>query len=927
MNDYSINAVITLDTSDYKKGISEAQKSTKSFSGNFSKLTKGLGGALLKGGAIGLGITAVTKGLQALSKTVKESIKVWEDASAQQKKLGQTLKATGADAWTTTEELNAMADAYQKATNYSSDDITKMQTVLLGFKNVSQDTFQSASDAILDMAEVMGMDLVSATQTVGKALDDPINGLGSLSRQGFKFSEAEKELIQNLVEAGESAKAQKIILDELNTTYGGASKAGVKASTQLKNAWKDVVKELGRGITLNIDVGPAIQKLQKLIDDFKRVMQENNEATELTDKLLEAEKAIEQKTATDEQVILVYENKIKLMEQEYRQYEGLLGIEDEYAREGIARLDEEKKYYEWQIENAKKRIELYEYLNQKAEERKNKAIEEENTEIKIANLKKEHLEAIAEQVAEWDRIKQITGEEVSLEEKLKFYQDDLLAIVREANGQITTQNEYYQTQLAIIESITAEIQKQHQTPQKVSNEWADKLTDQTIERLEAEKEAMLGSTKFALMTAEQKYQAEKELNDKILEMKIAQLEAEKELALKGVEQYANAEEEKANISEYYANLIDDLQKKYATPMRGSGVQAGSEFGEGFEESAEKVIIKETLTKIIDAVEEISHKIVNVLKNTFKNMVKFAKSTFKKLFDFNIDDALDNLLVFEDKVLTFFIETLPNLPAFFESALQSISVMMSNIKLSIDKKKIKKLITDMIKAIKTYIPDILQMGMEIAKEIIEGFSQGIAENKAIIGEVLNNLANVIVQYLPDVLLAIIDALSTLISTIPNEMLVKIINGVIDLFTKISVALIQNAVQIAEKLIPALFEIMTELFKKFPEILKTVLWEAIKGLGKIATTIWNSVKKLFGFEKGTNNAPKGMALVGEAGPELVNFKGGEQVLNAKNTQKALASAGASSNNFTVNFNNTIDTTAYAMMQQLRQYNRQMAINGII
>ena len=926
MNDYSINAVITLDTSEYKKGINEAQKSTKSFSSNFSKLTKGLGGALLKGGAIGLGITAVTKGLQALSKTVKESIKVWEDASAQQKKLGQTLKATGADAWTTTEELNAMADAYQKATNYSSDDITKMQTVLLGFKNVSQDTFQSASDAILDMAEVMGMDLVSATQTVGKALDDPINGLGSLSRQGFKFSEAEKELIQNLVEAGESAKAQKIILDELNTTYGGASKAGVKASTQLKNAWKDVVKELGRGITLNIDVGPAIQKLQKLIDDFKRVMQENNEATELTDKLLEAEKAIEQKTATDEQVILVYENKIKLMEQEYRQYEGLLGIEDEYAKEGIARLDEEKKQYEWQIENAKKRIELHQLVNQLAEERKNKALEEENTEIRIANLKKEHLDKIAEQVAEWERIKQVTGEEVSLEEKLKFYQDDLISILKEANGQITEQNQYYKDQLAIIENITAEIQKQ-KSPQKVSNEWADKLTDQTIERLEAEKDAMLESAKFSKMTAEQKYQAEKELNDRILEMKLAQLEAEKEQALKSVEQYANAEEEKANITEYYQNLIDDLQKKYATPMRGAGVEAGSEYGEGFEEGAEFAIIKSAMEKILNAVEDMADKMANVIKTTFKKIGKFAKSTFKKLFDFNIDDALDNLLIFEDKVLTFFVETLPNLPAFFESALQSISVMMANLKLTIDKKKIKKLITDMIKAIKTYIPDILQMGMEIAKEIIEGFSQGIAENKAIIGEVLNNLTNVIVQYLPDVLLAIIDALSTLISTIPNETLVKIINGVIDLITKIAIALIQNAVQIAEKLVPAMFEIMVELFKKFPEILKTVLWEAIKGLGKIANTIWNAVKKLFGFEKGTNNAPKGMALVGEAGPELVNFKGGEQVLNAKNTQKALASAGASSNNFTVNFNNTIDTTAYAMMQQLRQYNRQLSINGVI
>lgn len=35
---------------------------------------------------------------------------------------------------------------------------------------------------------------------------------------------------------------------------------------------------------------------------------------------------------------------------------------------------------------------------------------------------------------------------------------------------------------------------------------------------------------------------------------------------------------------------------------------------------------------------------------------------------------------------------------------------------------------------------------------------------------------------------------------------------------------------------------------------------------------------GYAKGTNNAPPGMAWVGENGPELVNFRGGEQVLTA-------------------------------------------------
>ena len=50
-------------------------------------------------------------------------------------------------------------------------------------------------------------------------------------------------------------------------------------------------------------------------------------------------------------------------------------------------------------------------------------------------------------------------------------------------------------------------------------------------------------------------------------------------------------------------------------------------------------------------------------------------------------------------------------------------------------------------------------------------------------------------------------------------------------------------------------------------------------------------------------KGLALVGEAGPELVNFKGGERVLNARNTQRALegATSGNAGNTFNVTFNN--------------------------
>jgi phage-related tail protein len=51
------------------------------------------------------------------------------------------------------------------------------------------------------------------------------------------------------------------------------------------------------------------------------------------------------------------------------------------------------------------------------------------------------------------------------------------------------------------------------------------------------------------------------------------------------------------------------------------------------------------------------------------------------------------------------------------------------------------------------------------------------------------------------------------------------------------------------------------------------------GKTSTT--TKVSKTKGYWKGTRSASPGMAMVGERGPELINFGGGERVYSAKDT----------------------------------------------
>ena len=194
------------------------------------------------GGAIGVAFS-----VKAVVDFSKQCAEAYREHNAAVSILNSTLEATGATAWTTSLELQKMAGELQKTTNYTADSINSMQSVLLGFRNIKGDTFEDATKAILDMATVMKMDLSSAAQSIGKALDDPIHGMDSLKKQGFNFTASQKKVIQSLLDTGDAAGAQKIILDELNGTFGGAAEAAADSATQIKNAWEDVKRAVAEG--------------------------------------------------------------------------------------------------------------------------------------------------------------------------------------------------------------------------------------------------------------------------------------------------------------------------------------------------------------------------------------------------------------------------------------------------------------------------------------------------------------------------------------------------------------------------------------------------------------------------------------------------------------------------------------------------------
>ncbi|MBD5414356.1 MAG: hypothetical protein HDR52_08100 [Treponema sp.] len=229
------------------------------------------------GNAMGVALTA-----KAAVDFVKESVKAYESQTATMKVLESTVKAVGATAWTSARELAQMAQEFQQMTNFDATSIESMQAVLLGFRNIKGDNFREATKAIMDMATVMDMDLKSAAQSIGKALDDPINGMDSLKKQGFNFTASQKKVIQSFLDTGNAAEAQKIILNELETTFGGAAEAGVKGGEQLKNAFSDMQAGIGKFMT---DVWNAIPGIDKLAQGMRFLGEAFSEAKDNFSKL------------------------------------------------------------------------------------------------------------------------------------------------------------------------------------------------------------------------------------------------------------------------------------------------------------------------------------------------------------------------------------------------------------------------------------------------------------------------------------------------------------------------------------------------------------------------------------------------------------------------------------------------------------------
>lgn len=147
------------------------------------------------------------------------------EAQKAQAQLAAVLRSTAGVAGQTAAALGEQNDALRAIVATSGEAVTEVQALLLTFTKIRDDVFPQATALAFDLAQALGTDVKGAALQLGKALNDPVAGVTALSRAGVQLSDSQKATIAGFVQTNQLAKAQSVILAELETQVGGSAAA------------------------------------------------------------------------------------------------------------------------------------------------------------------------------------------------------------------------------------------------------------------------------------------------------------------------------------------------------------------------------------------------------------------------------------------------------------------------------------------------------------------------------------------------------------------------------------------------------------------------------------------------------------------------------------------------------------------------------
>lgn len=240
-------AKLGVDSTGWNAGFAQARSTATSFGSSISSMASSLLsplGVAAAAGAAALG--GIWGGATSVS-AFKESLEA-------QRKLSAVIEATGGAAGLTTQDITAFAAEMQTLTNFEDDATTASAAVLAAFTNIRGQTFTDTIESAMDLTTVMGGELTDNVKLLGKALNDPIDGVKKLAKAGVQLTQAQEQQVESLQKSGDLMGAQTVLLDALQSKFGGAAQAVADPWKQLQNTFGDVAENIGSLLLPSINV-------------------------------------------------------------------------------------------------------------------------------------------------------------------------------------------------------------------------------------------------------------------------------------------------------------------------------------------------------------------------------------------------------------------------------------------------------------------------------------------------------------------------------------------------------------------------------------------------------------------------------------------------------------------------------------------------
>lgn len=253
----------------FSRPLGHAEQKLGGFERKVSTLGRGASTAI--GNIAKIGVAGAVAGIGLLVVNVKAGVDALNELENVTVATNTVLDSTKGVSGQTAKGIRDMSEGFEDL-NATMDDkvIQSGANLLLTFTQIREKAFEPALEAALNMNEAMGggpEGLQSTIIQVGKALNDPVRGATALRRVGVQLTKEQEKQIKTLVDQNDLYGAQRIILDELATEFGGRFAAAGKTAEGSQARLADRVEDVQKALS-----GPLIPAIDRARDKLIEVL-------------------------------------------------------------------------------------------------------------------------------------------------------------------------------------------------------------------------------------------------------------------------------------------------------------------------------------------------------------------------------------------------------------------------------------------------------------------------------------------------------------------------------------------------------------------------------------------------------------------------------------------------------------------------------